>query len=687
MNLNCLNGIITDNLAIHIDISDINSWDLNTGLTVNSLTKWNNTNSNNINLIDWGLTAFDIGQTNEMWNGLNLTPNDVFFSMNRIGYNTVHNPTTGETTGMTINTQYLPISAITSSVTGNYFELNGGYLNGFFKLHEYKYELLPSRYNDGITIETLLNLHSDSKGIFYLMGVRSEDKYNKYFSGETQINGDNISGVFTSEDNHLDSLEEKEVVKKAFREFENKEEIEYEEVPQSANTINNIIAFEITEDKKISYKYINDNNQIIQNTSNSSISPPTGWTIISISYQPDYLIEDPDLLYCSVRRTGKLIFFVNGRPFWILNGFPEFYFNSVKNNREKQIGVPYNINWGGGSFGLEHSWHYDKQTYNLYNENDQSYIDLNFVVESNPLPEECDPFSGGTPLSGLTLSADSTTFHKVDNCDSSIEYPTTVMRVEKLSGFTANTYFIKFDNPITVLSNRIYNVDFDLYVDGFFRQRDEENFIVNNKISTVVYGTEDVDIIDESTYKYPLTSGDLKDLPNVEKNILYDDEYSYVKDGISYYGDTGLPVYDDPGYYLFYGVSPVTGEDVLGSVITGQNQWLPMRTKFKIKDNTGKQTVSIGILVETSDEFNVDRPFYVKNFTYTGADILSQDQRKDSLLIQQNFNSSFNGGIQKLRIYDRGLSSQEILHNALIEMNENPDLNLIISRGGRIINT
>lgn len=685
-NLNCLNDIITNDLAIDIDISNLKSWDLNNDHILNSLTKWFNAYSDNIELKDWGLTAFDVGRTNEMWGEINLTPNNIYFNLHKVGYNNINNPTNDETTGVTASTTFLPVTPITGSTYGNYFELTGGYLQGFFKLDGYTYELLPSRYNRGITIETLVYLNSDSKGIFYMMGTKSEDKYNPYFSGETKIVNDDAFGVFTSKDNHLDSIEEVESIKKAFREFENNKEITFKTPPQSGNTSSNIISFEITEDKKIGHKIIDNNNRIIYAESKKTISPTTGWTIITISYTPNFVIEDDDILSCYPVRTGDLTIYVNGRSFWTLKEYPEFFFKRIENDSEKQIGVPYTISWGGGSFGLKNSWHYDFQTYNLYKEGDQTFIDNNFDVESNPFPDKCDTISGGTTLSGLTLSADTTTFKKVDDCDPNIKTPVTVMRVEKISGFTANTYFIKFDNPITVISNRIYDISFDLFVNGFFRAYDTNNFINENKVSILVYGTEDVDIIEETEYKYPLTSNDLKNLPNVNRNPLFDDEFSYVKDGVSVYGETGLPVHDDPDYYLFYGVSPITGEEVSGSVVTGQNTWLPMRNKFKIKDNTGKQIVNIGILIETSDKFNVDQPLFIRNFTYRGADILVQDPNKDNLLIEQNFDSSFNGGIQKLRIYEKGLSSQEILHNALIEKKKNPNLNLNVNKGGRIIN-
>jgi hypothetical protein len=45
----------------------------------------------------------------------------------------------------------------------------------------------------------------------------------------------------------------------------------------------------------------------------------------------------------------------------------------------------------------------------------------------------------------------------------------------------------------------------------------------------------------------------------------------------------------------------------------------------------------------------------------------------------------FIGGIQKLRVYNQGLTPAEILHNALMEAKFNPFLNLKVSKGGRII--
>jgi hypothetical protein len=689
MNLECLNGIITDNLAIQIDLTQLKSWDLNTGFTSFSLTKWNGAISDNLDLIDFGLTGFDNGRTDIMWSGITLTPKDTLFSMYRIGYNEVINPSSGNTSGITATTQYdlYPMSAVTTGASGNYFELNGGYLQGFFKLHDYNYELLPSRYNNGITIETLVNLYPNSSGIFYMMGLRAEDKYNPFFSGETTTGGtrfdiNNITGVTTSENNYLDAFFEVEVNKKAFSSWENRKKKEYKEYPPIDNIKSNAIAFELTSDHRLGYKYIDENGLIVKNVSPTPITA-TGWTMIAIAFTPDsVLTESPE---CAPQRTGKLIFYINGRAAWILNEFPEYYFKAIKNQKEKQIGVPYSISWGGGSFGLRHSWHYDYQKYTLYNSQDTQYIDNNFWVQNNPLPDECEEPATNDYLQGLSLSADSTTFIIRDKCDPKIEHPLTVMRIEYTgtTGTTATTYFVKFNHPISVLSNRDYEINMSFFDSGFFNKYNINNYSIFSKASIVVYGTVDIDILDEIRYSNPLTPEELLNIDDTGLHPFPDrEEYQYMIDGVMYYGATGLPVLTQDA--IMNGLIPMS--DVInGSLVTGENSWKPLKTTFRTKDNSGKQTVFIGLLLESTDVFNLNTPIYINNFTYKGADILVQDPKKDNLLIEQNFNSSFIGGIQKLRVYNTALTSPEVLHNALIESKLNPSLNMKVSKGGRII--
>ena len=620
MNLECINGIITKNLAIHIDLTDERSWNLNTGLTSVSITKWKDAVSDNLNLRDFGLTAFDVGRTNEMWSGIKFTPNDTKFTMYRIAHNDVINPTPEQFSGLTATTNYdtYPLSAVTTGDT--YFDLNGGYLQGFFKLDRYNYELFPSRYCKGITIETMLHVNEESSGIFYMMGVRAEDKYNKYYQGEftrsegepsRQITGTEIrgipiqftrevetnneifEGVNTSNNNFLESFKAVERFKKAFRSPEQGKETVYEDVTQADNLKNNVIAFEITEEKNIKYKYVGENGLLKQNTSDATITN-TGFTLISITYTPEYNLLTETELKCEPQRLGTLIFYVNGRLFWRVKDFPEFFFRELINDEDKQIGVPYSISWGGGSFGLKHSWHYDKQTYLLYDGQITEYIQNNFVVKN-----ENDIINND-----LILSADNTSF-TID------ELPLTLMRVEFTGSTGHSSYVLEHNTPITVLSNRDYVVNATINKSTLF------DIYARDKISLIVYSYDsDIEIIDEI-------------------------------------------IFENGG------------------------GWGEISTTFRLPDNVGRKEVYVGIKIESSLPFRENGHMFVMDLNYTGADILVQDETKQNLFIEQNFNSSFIGGIQKLRIYDNALTSSEILHNAIIESNNNSLFQ--VNRGGRLI--
>lgn len=386
MNLECLNDIITDNLAVHIDLTDIKSWDLNTDFTSISLTKWNDTISDDITLLDFGLTGFDNGRLDSLNSGITLTQNDNKLVLHRIGFNT--------NSGGTFYSGFT-ITSISGNSVGKYFSLTGGYLQGYFKLENYNYELLPPRYNNGITIETILEILPQSEGIFFYMGTRAEDKYNPFFSGETAIvpsgttiisyggkstgNTYQFSGITTSEHNYLISYDENQVKYSAFSQPEYADVTILDSVVQLNNIGDNIISFEITNDKKIKYKYLNTDGNLTQNESPNNITT-TGWTIVDIVFKPYDIIDnyDSSIYLCYPRRKGDLIFYINGRIFWKIKDFDEFYFKGLNNDKEKQLGVPYNISWGGGSFGLKHSWHY-----NNFNINDiiQDSTKNNLFVE------------------------------------------------------------------------------------------------------------------------------------------------------------------------------------------------------------------------------------------------------------------------------------------------------------------
>jgi len=665
MNLECLNNIITDNLVIDIDLTNVNSWiNFNSDLTAFSLTKWSEAIVDNINLNDFGLTDYDNGKTDIMWSGITLTPNNDLFSVYKVGYNTVINPTTGQTSGFTSTTHFLPITGITST-TGNYFNLNGGYVQGFFKLQDYNYTLLPSRYGKGITIETILKLSSSSHGIFYMMGARAEDKYNSYFSGETKT-GSTTTGIITSEGNYLNALIGDIVTKKSFQRPEENTETIYSETAQINNLKNNVIAFEITTDRRLGYKYLNNNGLVVSEESPIKITA-TGFTMIDLTFTPYENIYDLGLLKCMKQRMGTLMFYVNGRAVWIIKDFPEFYFHGFSNQKEKVLGIPYSISWGGGSFGLKYSWHYDYQKYNIYDNQDNTYITTHFSVHDNPLVSN-------NLLSGISLSANTNAFNA------------TVMEIVS-TGATGNTYFVKFNNPISVLSNRNYTFTLSLNNHGLFKNTNNIGEAVNNKLSILAYSdTVDVSFMNSIEYVYPITSLRMEEIQALGLHPFQDNqEYQYIyPNGVMYYGETGIPVLDEFGNENTFGYEmPI---NLTGNTLwytTGVDMWNELKAVIRTSDNTGQSFINVGLLIETTDTLNLNSPLFISGFTYTASDILVHDTRKNNLTIEENFNTSFIGGIQKLRIYNNALTSPEVLHNALMETKVNP--NIIVSKGGRII--
>jgi len=702
MNLNCLkNSIITDGLAIQIDLTDINSWNLNTGFTSISLSEWTNAVSDNLDLYDFGLTAYDNGRIDHMYSGEILTPNDTKVTLYRVGYNTGNTAYDSQTVYTDLN-----INSVTTGNTGNYFMLDGGYLQGFFKLQNYNYELFPARYAAGITIENIVLITPESfdGGIFYLMGSRAEDKYNLYYSGETKkiiktfitnattgIIGQQQaiittttgwSGVTTSEGDHLISYQPEEISKIAFGDWATRNKEVWTNTPQIDNIKDNIMAFFLNPNGKIGLKYINGSGSVITKTSSSSVT--TGWTIITHTFTPDVVIEDINKLKCEPRRKGTFKMYVNGKLFWTLNDFDEYYFRDFSNDREKVEGVPYTISWGGGSFGLKHSWHYDKRTLPIYTGESQTYIEDNFSITNDPLiTDPC--FTGATGGSynsyGVVLSADNTTFYSTDDCNPSIIIPETVMSV-KHTGATDTTrtqYYIEFAQPIEVLSNRDIVISAKIYNTGIFQELDANQFPVVSSISLIPIGTEDIEIQQEQIYKQPITSADYAQ-PTPFPIVPQEYEYIDGETALSISGPTGFPVISQENLEILAG-----HPEYKQAVYTGDNKWINLYAKFNMKKNTGQQFIKVGLLIESTLPLVDNFMLYVDDFIYTAPDNLSQDSTKDNLLIEQNFNSSFIGGIQKLRIYDTSLSAQQVLHNAKIELKNTPEYGYIITKGGRII--
>lgn len=357
----CKKETIKDSLMVDIDISNINSWNLNTDFDIVSLEGWNGSKVKSNKYIDYGLTAIDYGLTDSLESTHTIDINHTKLTFKRIG----------EFDGENIIYNNFEINDTLDENDESYLSFNGGYLQTCFKHFGYDYEILPYRYIDGVTFEVLINIDDNSKGIFLYLGTKAGDKYNNDIFNENNI--------YTSKNNPLNA---KQYIKKTKENIYNfdlglTDNVEYV-FNQEDNYENNIYAFYL-KDKKIGIKYVGDEGVIYNNLSNTPLK--NGWSLVSIKFTPYGTLSNKEYDECVDTQKGCLSFYVNGKKIYNIEDFSEFIFKPLKNDKEKQIGVPYNISLGGGSVGLKNSWHYNKKNDILF---DNTLIDVfNFSGANN----------------------------------------------------------------------------------------------------------------------------------------------------------------------------------------------------------------------------------------------------------------------------------------------------------------
>jgi hypothetical protein len=92
-------------------------------------------------------------------------------------------------------------------------------------------------------------------------------------------------------------------------------------------------------------------------------------------------------------RRGRLKIYINGKLFWTIEDFEEVIPRALNTDKERQVGVPFNISWGGGTQGLRENlvfksctiWEYEVGSattninyYNCYND----YVTISNVENS-----------------------------------------------------------------------------------------------------------------------------------------------------------------------------------------------------------------------------------------------------------------------------------------------------------------
>lgn len=271
----------------------------------------------------------------------------------------------------------------------NYTKFCGGFYQGFYKLHDYDYEVLPNRYAEGWTLEfwlrteicsgdtclsgtTLNDFFPDNKGIFYSWGIRAENKFCNIFSPElgkftctgVPLSPQVIEVPFEPDVNPFLYYNEKQMCENF-----NNPPIKYGEIVECCDGIeDNIMAFRITDDGALGVRYLTNSGECISTGgglydkpfftgitvaeeiyTNTNIIKNNEWHLVTIKYAPYTKLNECEN---DSTRNGDLSFYVDGFLKLKLENFQEFIPSALNEHRDKQLAVPYNISIGGGTQGL-----------------------------------------------------------------------------------------------------------------------------------------------------------------------------------------------------------------------------------------------------------------------------------------------------------------------------------------------
>jgi hypothetical protein len=95
-------------------------------------------------------------------------------------------------------------------------------------------------------------------------------------------------------------------------------------------------------------RYLNS----LANDTASLITVPYTQTGATLPEQVELVNLNEKWLLNKHYRKGRLIFYVNGKRFYTIEDVEEVLPRALNTDKEKQVGVPFNISWGGGTQGL-----------------------------------------------------------------------------------------------------------------------------------------------------------------------------------------------------------------------------------------------------------------------------------------------------------------------------------------------
>jgi hypothetical protein len=274
----------------------------------------------------------------------------------------------------------------------NTFIFNGGFLQGFYKLHGFPFQILP-RYieNNEWNLEFTLKPYEKQvydEAIFFYMGTRAENKFAEFYNNDNTLNNVKTSnGVLLNKDNYFEIETDnkylspkitgytREYIDNPYLIFNRTQDgytvdniNEYlnatEHLKESYNVkgdlYSNAFSLFITENGEIGYKYlinkceeIFEDNFIIEKSFENTINL-NKWSTVNVKF----MILNGNVDDCGIpfgERKMKILIYVNGYLRLISQELPEFNFRELNDISEKQEMVPYNISLGGGTLGLSES--------------------------------------------------------------------------------------------------------------------------------------------------------------------------------------------------------------------------------------------------------------------------------------------------------------------------------------------
>ena len=127
--------------------------------------------------------------------------------------------------------------------------------------------------------------------------------------------------------------------------------------------------------KKVYLESLANNTVSLINTAHTRVDPNATLQVDIVNLNEKWLLDEK-------YRKGRLKIYVNGQIFYVIEDFEEIIPRALNTDKEKQVGVPFNVSWGGGTQGLR-----ENLTFNPKPACDIVYgveVDLNLLIIVTP---------------------------------------------------------------------------------------------------------------------------------------------------------------------------------------------------------------------------------------------------------------------------------------------------------------